>query len=157
LEPIGESATLLALRSTVANMVPQVDLPELLLEVHAWTGYLDAFTHVSEAGSRMSDLATSVAAVLIAQGCNLGFIPVMKPGHPALTRDRLSHVEQSYLRAETLAAANARLIHAQAGIELAQLWGGGAWSPPSMGCGSSSRSALWTPAPTLTTSAPSGA
>src|SRR5664279_4597829 len=51
--------------------------------------------------------------------------PVLKPGHPALNRDRLSHVAQNYLRADTLTAANARLITAQAGIDVAQLWGGG--------------------------------
>ena len=73
----------------------------------------------------MQDLPTSMAAVLIAQGCNLGFAPVLKPGHPALKRDRLSHVAQNYLRADTLTAANARLITAQAGIDVAQLWGGG--------------------------------
>ena len=65
----------------------------------------------------MRDLATSLAAVLVAQGCNLGFAPIVKPGHPALTRDRLSHVAQNYVRAETLAAANARLISAQSRID----------------------------------------
>ncbi len=91
----------------------------------AWTGYLSEFTHVAESGTRMEDLTTSMAAVLVAEGCNLGLTPVSKPGHPALTRDRLSHVGQNYLRTDTLAAANARLIEAQAGIEVAQLWGGG--------------------------------
>jgi len=38
---------------------------------------------------------------------------------------RLSHVDQNYVRAETLRAANARLIDAQADIGLAQQWGGG--------------------------------
>ena len=65
----------------------------------------------------MRDLATSLAAVLVAQGCNLGFAPIVKPGHPALTRDRLSHVAQDYVRAEPLAAANARLITAQSRID----------------------------------------
>ncbi len=73
----------------------------------------------------MQDLATFLAAVLVAEGCNLGLAPVVKPGHPALTRDRLSHVGQNYLRTDTLSAANARLIKAQAGIGVAQLWGGG--------------------------------
>ena len=43
----------------------------------------------------------------------------------ALTRHRISHVDQNYLRAETYAAANAPLIAAQADIALAQAWGGG--------------------------------
>jgi TnpA family transposase len=42
-----------------------------------------------------------------------------------LTRARLSHVDQNYLRADTIAAANALLIEAQSRVELAQLWGGG--------------------------------
>jgi TnpA family transposase len=129
LEAVGEPASLLRLRELVGRMLPQVDLPEVLLEVHAWTGYLTEFHHVtladSSAGSRMQDLATSLAAVLVAEGCNLGFAPVIKAGHPALTRDRLSHVAQNYLRTDTLTAANARLIDAQAGIEIARLWGGG--------------------------------
>lgn len=32
--------------------------------------------------------------------------PVVSPGADALTRDRLRHVDQHYLRAETMAAAN---------------------------------------------------
>lgn len=113
----------------VARMMPRVDLPEVLLEVDAWTGYLGEFSHAglstAAAGSRMRDLSTSMAAVLIAQGCNLGFAPIVKSGHPALTRDRLSHVSQNYIRADTLAAANARLITAQSRIDVARLWGGG--------------------------------
>lgn len=120
---------MLALREMVARMIPRVDLPEVLLEVDTWTGYLGEFTHAgltgSATGSRMRDLSTSMAAVLVAQGCNLGFAPIVKPGHPALTRDRLSHVAQNYVRAETLAAANALLIYAQSKVGVAQLWGGG--------------------------------
>jgi TnpA family transposase len=44
---------------------------------------------------------------------------------PALTRARLAHVDQHYLRPDTYIAANAVLIDAQAGIGLARAWGGG--------------------------------
>ncbi|HJS85802.1 MAG TPA: Tn3 family transposase, partial [Acetobacteraceae bacterium] len=120
-----EPPSLVELRALVAAMLPRVDLPELLLEVHAWTECLSAFTHLSEAGARLTDLPLSVAAVLVAEACNIGRRPVSSPGVPALTRDRLSHVDQNYVRAETIGAANARLIEAQAGIPLAQAWGGG--------------------------------
>jgi TnpA family transposase len=106
-------------------MLPRIDLPELLLEVHGWTGCLDEFTHLSETGARMDDLALSVAAVLVAEACNIGLHPAAKPGVPALRRDRLSHVDQNYIRAETIRAANGRLIKAQARIALADAWGGG--------------------------------
>ncbi|GAT70050.1 transposase [Planomonospora sphaerica] len=125
LEAVGESDSLKRLRATVAAMLPCVDLPELLLEVHAWTGFLDAYTHVAEVSSRLEDLPISIAALLVAEGCNVGRTPVINPGNPALTRDRLSHVDQNYLRAETHTAANARLIDAQAKIPIVAWWGGG--------------------------------
>jgi TnpA family transposase len=125
LEALGEPASLVALRKTVAAMLPRVDLPELLVEVHSWTGCFDEYVHVGDLSTRIEDLPVSIAALLVAEACNVGLTPVIKPGEPVLTRDRLSHVDQNYVRAETHAAANARLIEAQAGIEIAQLWGGG--------------------------------
>jgi TnpA family transposase len=125
LEAVPEPPSLVALRDLVARMLPRVDLPELLLEVDAWTGFTSEFTHLAESGTRMEDLAVSACAVLVAEACNIGFTPVTKPGVPALTRDRLSHVEQNYVRADTISTANARLIEHQAQIGLARLWGGG--------------------------------
>lgn len=125
LEAVPEPPSLVALRDLTARMLPRVDLPELLLEVDAWTGFTSEFTHLAESGTRMEDLPVSACAVLVAEACNIGFTPVTKPGVPALTRDRLSHVEQNYVRADTISAANARLIEHQAQIPLARLWGGG--------------------------------
>ncbi|ETA03452.1 hypothetical protein ThrDRAFT_01198 [Frankia casuarinae] len=125
LEALGEPDSLVALRATTAAMLPRVDLPDLLLEVHAWTGFLGAYTHLGGSGSRMENLHISLAALLVAEACNVGLTPVTKPSEPALSRDRLSHVDQNYLRADTHAAANAALITAQAQIGLAQAWGGG--------------------------------
>ena len=73
-------------------MMPHVDRPELLLEVHARTGFLTEFTAAAGAGTRMAELEVSMAAALIAEACNIGFKPVTRPGVPALTRSRLSHV-----------------------------------------------------------------
>ena len=113
------------LRATAQAMLPRVDLPELLLEVHAWTGFLDAYTHLADVSTRTKDLAVSVAALLVAEACNVGLTPVIKPGEAALSRARLAHVDQYYVRAENHAAANALLIEAQTQIPIAQAWGGG--------------------------------
>jgi len=53
----------------------------------------------------MDRLPVSVAALLIAEACNVGLTPVTDPNNPALTRERLSHVDQNYLRADTHSAA----------------------------------------------------
>ena len=125
LEAIGEPESLTRLRETVAAMLPRIDLSDLLLEVYGWTGFLDEYTHAGGLGPRMDGLPVSVAALLIAEACNVGLTPVTDPNNPALTRGRLSHVDQNYLRADTHSVANARLVDAQAGIGIAQLWGGG--------------------------------
>lgn len=67
----------------------------------------------------------SLCAILLAEACNIGLEPVVHPDVPALTRGRLSWVQQNYLRAETLIRANARLVDAQTTIPLAREWGGG--------------------------------
>lgn len=41
LEAIGEPASLTRLRETVTAMLPGSTRPDLLLEVHGWTGFLD--------------------------------------------------------------------------------------------------------------------
>ncbi len=101
-----EPPSLVELRRLVGGMLPRVDITDALLEVHGWTSCFDEYTHISEARARMEDLPISVAAVLVAEACNIGFRPLVKPSVPALTRDRLSHVDQNYVRAENHARAN---------------------------------------------------
>lgn len=117
--------SLIDLRTRLEAMLPRVDLPELILEVMAWQpGFLTAFGAVSGAQTRLADLHVSVTAALCAHALNVGYTPIVADT-PALTRDRLSHVDLHYLRPENYAAANAVLINAQADLDLAQAWGGG--------------------------------
>ncbi|CAO3460023.1 Mobile element protein [Azospirillum argentinense] len=125
LDRLDEPASLVALRTAVTARLPRVDLPELLLEIDARTGFAGAFTHASEAEARARDLTTTLCAVLLAEACNTGLEPLVRPDTPALRRSRLSWVRQNYLRADTLTQANARLVGAQNGIDLARWWGGG--------------------------------
>jgi TnpA family transposase len=125
LDKLDEPPSLIALKATVAARLPRVDLPELLLEMHARTSFAAGFTHASEGGARAGDVSTSICAVLLAEACNTGFEPLIRLDTPALRRSRLSWVRQNYIRAETLTRANAALVAAQNKIPLAQSWGGG--------------------------------
>lgn len=125
LDKLAEPESLITLRRQVERLLPRVDLPELLLEIHMRTGFADEFTHGSEGSARVADLPVSLCAVLLAQACNIGLEPLVRPDVPALTRDRLGWVQQNYLRAETLIRANACLVDAQAQLSLAKAWGGG--------------------------------
>ena len=126
LKAIEEPPSLVDLRARTTAMLPRVELPEVILEVMSWAPALaEAFTAVSGGQSRLDDLPTSIAACLAAHSMNIGYRPIAKKGIPALERARLSHVFQNYVRPETLAAANAPLVARQAGLPLAQAWGGG--------------------------------
>jgi TnpA family transposase len=123
---IEEPPSLVDLRSRATAMLPRVDLPEVILEVMSWVPELaEAFTAVSGSRSRLEDLPVSITACLAAHSMNVGYRPIAKKGVPALERPRLSHVFQNYVRPETLSLANAPLVARQAGLPLAQAWGGG--------------------------------
>lgn len=125
LDKLEEPASLIALRDKVSNMLPRVELPELMLEIAARTNFTEAFTHISERTARAADLPISFCAVLMAEACNTGLEPFIRGDITALKRDRLSWVDQNYIREDTLAAANATLVAAQSRLVLANLWGGG--------------------------------
>jgi TnpA family transposase len=125
LDKLEEPPSVRTLRDQVLARLPRVDLPELLLEIHARTGFAHEFLHISDGAARVADLPTSLCAVLLAEACNIGLEPVVRADLPALTRGRLSWVQQTYIRAETLTRANACLVDTQATIPLAQVWGGG--------------------------------
>ncbi|MFF9870137.1 Tn3 family transposase [Streptomyces sp. NPDC013953] len=122
---LGETKSLTWLRKTTAAMLPKIDLPDLLFEVDSWTGFLDAFVHLGDGRTRMEDVKTSLVALLVAEACNIGLTPVTDPNDEALTRARLVHVDQYYLRADTVAAANALLIEAQRRVPIVTHWGEG--------------------------------
>ncbi len=125
LDKLDEPESYLQLKDKVESLLPQVDLPEVLLEINAKTGFMDEFTHLNESLAKVKELSISICAVLIAQGCNIGLSPLVRKRIPALTRGRLSWVEQNYFRPETIIKANARLVDAQTKIPIVKSWGGG--------------------------------
>jgi TnpA family transposase len=125
LDALPEPESLLALRDQVDRRLPDADLPDLLLEIAAKTGFIDGFSREHEPRTHLSDLPTSICAVLVAQACNVGYAPLVDETIPALREARLKYVARHYIRPETLIAANARIVDYHAALELATRWGGG--------------------------------
>ncbi|MCI0390762.1 MAG: Tn3 family transposase, partial [Acidobacteria bacterium] len=125
LDKLDDPPSLVKLRAEVKARLPRVELPEILLEIAARTNFISKFTHLSEHDARAQDLVISICAVLMAEACNIGFEPIIRNDVPALTRSRLSWVDQNFIRAETLTEANACLVAEQNSIPLVHLWGGG--------------------------------
>lgn len=125
LDKVDEPESLIALRAMIAERMPQVDLPEILLEIAARTEFTEPFIHISENQTRASELTTSLCAVLLSEACNTGMEPLARNDIPSLRYDRLIWVNQNYVRDETLVAANVKLVSSQNSLALAQAWGGG--------------------------------
>jgi hypothetical protein len=125
LDKLDEPPSLSALRAAIAARLPRVDLPDLLLEIAERTHFAKAFTHVSEGTAQVKGLTLSLCAVLLAEACNIGIEPLVRPDIPALHRTRLDWINQNYIRHETLTEGNALLVAAQNGIPLVHSWGGG--------------------------------
>jgi len=123
LDKLQEPDSLVLLRERVNALIPQVDVPDALLEIHGLTGLADEFTHIRDTQAEVENLSLSVCAVLLAQACNTTFEPVVQNDVPALTYARLVWVQQNHIRAETIARANARLVKAQSQIPLTKVWG----------------------------------
>jgi hypothetical protein len=83
LDAVGEPESLRHLREMVAAMLSGAQPARPVPEVHAWTGYLDACTHAGRGPSSwVEDLPVSVAALLVAEACDVGLTPAVKPGCP---------------------------------------------------------------------------
>jgi len=63
--------------------------------------------------------------VLLAEACNVGLEPLVRPEIPALTGARLAWIQQSYIRADTITTANNRLVDVHAALPLTKALGGG--------------------------------
>ncbi len=125
LDKLDEPETLIALRNEIDKRLPQVDLPDILLEMVARTKLTDEFTHISETKTRIDDFDVSLCAVLLAGACNTGIEPMVNEAVPALKLDRLLWVDQNYIRNESISSANAVLVSVQSKIPFALQLGGG--------------------------------
>jgi hypothetical protein len=60
------------LRPQVYSMLPQVTLPDLLLELDNWTGFLRPFTHLTSGDAPVGNDKLILVAALMAMDMNLG-------------------------------------------------------------------------------------
>ncbi len=125
LDRLEDTESLRALRPAVQGRMPKAGMPDLFLEIMQRTGFAKAFTHLSERQARVEHFETSLCAALVAEACNIGIEAVSRPDVPALRRERLAWVSQNFIRPETIAAANARIVSSHAALPLAKIWGAG--------------------------------
>ncbi|MCZ1901482.1 Tn3 family transposase, partial [Enterococcus faecium] len=112
-------------RRRIQQLLPKIDLSDLLLEVNQQLNLTQSFNHLSDKDTKMKDLDISLLAVLLSESCNIGFSPVSKEGFDSLKYDRLVYVNHHYIRVDTLSGANQKIIHAHRKLATSKIWGDG--------------------------------
>ena len=111
-----------ALNAEITEMYPLVEVPDLLREVHEWTGFADQFTHV-----RTGDVPQNVAAMLagvLADGTNLG--PKRMAGaSKGISAHQIGWMRSFHARSDTYRAAQAAVTDAHTRHPHSQIWGEG--------------------------------
>jgi TnpA family transposase len=125
LDRLEDTESLRALRPAIQGRMPKAAMPDLFLEVMRRTGFVQAFTHLSERQAKVEYFEISLCAALIAQACNIGIEAVSRQDVPALRRERLAWISQNFLRPDTIAAASAYIVTAHAALPIVKLWGAG--------------------------------
>ena len=116
-----------ALADAVTERLPLVDLPDLLIEVDAWTGFSSHLTHGGVTPNAPGgDALRHLYAGVLAQACNVPLTDMAQSAN--LAYDRLHYASTWHLREETLTPATDALVNHQYRQPLAALWGGGALS-----------------------------
>jgi Tn3 transposase DDE domain len=126
-EQLVVSPTAKELKEQMRKRLNRRQLSDLLLETHAWTGFLKSFARLTT-GRPITDAdaddQVALLACLIAEGCNIG-LRDMAVNNPGLNFDLMDEVKASYVREETLAKATATLVNFQLQQPLAESWGQG--------------------------------
>jgi len=110
----------------VSNMLPQGTLPELLLELDHWTGFLRPFPHLISGDAPVGNDKLVLVAVLMGMGMNLG-LTKMEQSCP-YTYHQLSWSVDWHIREEALLASLALLDNFVLSAPLSRHWGNGTTS-----------------------------
>lgn len=114
------------LRAAAAGRLPHLQIPSLLIEVDAWSGFTDALVHAGGATHRSPELRRNLYAAVLAQATNQSLAEMADA--TGISEDTLAWTTEWYLREETLKAANTLLVNRHHREPVAQAWGGGTLS-----------------------------
>ncbi|MFF8482018.1 Tn3 family transposase [Streptomyces antibioticus] len=111
--PKGRPPRPSSLSRQVEKMLPKVELPQVVLDVLSRTGAIAAFTTRNGNPSPYPEFELSVAAVMVAYGCNIGLEAVANEEKDALKLDRLTSISREYFRPDVIEACTTLMLGAE--------------------------------------------
>lgn len=111
------------LRKLIEPRLPEIDLPDLLIEVDGWTNFTGQLTPLSGNRSRSNEMPCVLYAAIIAQATNLGLTGMARASE--YSYQQLEWAWEQYCREQTLTTASACLVDYHHQLPLTQAWGSG--------------------------------
>ncbi|QFT29434.1 Tn3 transposase DDE domain protein [Labrenzia sp. THAF82] len=108
------------LERAIDAVMPRIRITELLWEVDAQTGFLNAFTDLRS--GKQHDEPAAVLATILVGATNLG-LERMAHASSRISHAQLTWAQTWYLRPETFADALGRIVDAHHSLPFAQHWG----------------------------------
>ena len=110
------------LKGAAYGLLPSTKITDILLEVDAWTGFTNAFSH--QRNGRPADNKPALLSAILADGINLG-LNRMADAIRGVSHRQLALVHDWHIREDSYRAALATLIEAHRKLPLAAVWGAG--------------------------------
>lgn len=111
------------LRRQLYRYVPQIEMSQMIADVHAWTGVLDCFPHLLTGESPAGYHQAVLTATLMASGMNIG--PTKMAQACDFSEQELMHSAEWHRREETLRQAIAELDNFVLHHPYSRHWGSG--------------------------------
>ncbi len=122
-DPTAEKGDEGRLRKLIEPRLPEVDLPDLLIEVDGWTDFTGQLTPLSGNRRRSAEMPCVLYAAILAQATNLGLSGMARASQ--FSYQQLEWAWEQLCREDTLTAASASLVDYHHRLPLAQAWGAG--------------------------------
>lgn len=123
-DKITISPTVSALQKVINARLPSIRIEQLLVEVDRLTHFSRYFIPLPEHQSKPPHFYRTLMATLISQATNLGVVS-MSASVNGTTIDMLRHVLHTFIREETLTAANAAIVNQHHALPLSAVHGTG--------------------------------
>ncbi|MGH9875928.1 MAG: Tn3 family transposase, partial [Pyrinomonadaceae bacterium] len=119
-------ASTVELEALIAERLPRIDLPTLLIEVDQWVNFTNALKHAGGGQSRRDQILELLHASILAQSGNFGLTQMARMS--GFSHQQLFWVTHWHLREETLREATTMMVNYHYHLPLSRLLGGGALS-----------------------------
>lgn len=106
------------------NLLPKIDLADLLIEVNSWTGFMNEFIHEGTGKAPSGKELEVLFATLLAMGLNIN-LSKMARTTSSITFPQMANAKQWRMSTEAFRRAQSILVNMQIQSPLSKIWGDG--------------------------------